>query len=103
MNGSNSNNNYDGNINMRSSPEIDSGSQAAHDDPFSPMAWQAEISYEHYGNHDYQSIESNRRSIKDILSHPEPTAGSYYYELNQANPAKSSIVLAKLEKPVRFR
>lgn len=53
--------------------------------------WTAEISYEHYGNDDYQSIESNKRSIKEILIQP-----------NNGN-LKSAIVLAKLEKPVRFR
>lgn len=50
--------------------------------------WRAEISYEHYGNHDYQSIETNRRNIKEILLQPSPMP---------------SIVLAKLERPVRFR
>lgn len=53
----------------------------------------AEISYEHYGNDDYQSIESHRRNIKDILMPPH----------RNHNNVKSSIVLVKLEKPVRFR
>lgn len=56
-----------------------------------PSDWTAEISYEHYGNDDYQSIESNRRSISDIMFQP------------QANEDNSMIVLAKLERPVRFR
>lgn len=64
----------------------------------SGSGWSAEISYEHYGNDDYQSIESNRRSVKEILVQPVPTASG-------AGPSQvqPSIVLAKLEKPVRFR
>lgn len=84
--------------------------------PFSLAAsansWTAEISYEHYGNHDYQTIESNRRSIKDILVYPNTdTAESsslnakLEHQLAQAllPIPDPSIVLAKLEKPVRFR
>jgi len=57
--------------------------------------WTAEISYEHYGNDDYKSIESNRRHIKDILIQRNGSSSNSSIE--------SSIVLAKLEKPVRFR
>lgn len=79
----------------------------------SPNAWTAEISYEHYGNHDYQSIESNRRSIKDILVYPGLDSVEFssltdkleQHIGGQAAPLTPdpSIVLAKLEKPVRFR
>lgn len=64
--------------------------------------WTAEISYEHYGNNDYQSIESNRRIIKDILTRPFTDSTSSAQTLI-AGLSKSPIVLAKLEKPVRFR
>lgn len=58
----------------------------------SPLDWTAEISYEHYGNDYYRSIESNRRSISSIFANRDPL-----------NPDSSGdIVLAKLETPVRF-
>lgn len=58
--------------------------------------WTAEISYEHYGNDDYKNIETNRRNIKDILVQTSRDS-------NLNSLPGSSIVLAKLEKPVRFR
>lgn len=58
----------------------------------SPHDWTAEISYEHYGNDYYRSIESNRRSIRNIFAHKDPLNGD----------ASGDIVLAKLERPVRF-
>lgn len=65
-----------------------------------PSGWSAEISYEHYGNEDYKSIESNRRSVKDIhfspLEYSKTTSGS-------VSTLKSPIVLVELDKPVRFR
>ena len=58
--------------------------------------WTAEISHEHYGNADYKSIESNRRAIKSIVV---PPSG----QQTRSHAMPSPIVLAKLERPVRFR
>jgi hypothetical protein len=89
--------------------------------PSPPDDWTAEISYEHYGNDDYRSIESNRRGVKDVLVPPPPssswwpppqTSGAITMTIDEGAPSgfarraagpTSSIVLAKLERPVRFR
>lgn len=66
--------------------------------------WTAEISYEHYGNDDYQSIESNRRNVKQILIQQQQQQRTSDEGIESVGETiKSSIVLAKLEKPVRFR
>ena len=60
--------------------------------------WTAEISYEHYGNgDDNKSSESNRRSVSAILARPRP------FDHAASSLNGSPIVLAKLDRPVRFR
>lgn len=71
-------------------------------EPTAAEGWSAEISYEHYGNHDYQSIESNRRAISQVLFQPAQPSEEGQDE-RAFSRARSAIVLAKLEKPVRFR
>ena len=59
--------------------------------------WSAEISYEHYGNEDYKQGSGGggglpaRRRIKAI------------HLADQTSPSWSPIVLAKLDRSVRFR
>lgn len=91
---------------------------------WSPGEWTAEISYEHYGNDDYRSIETNRRGVKDVIVPPPPPSSVSSITSSQASDGQTTtnglfaspsgnlaaygsasppIVLAKLEQPVRFR